>query len=96
MDKGVTNGPKLGLASSREHRTGFWGDPGPQGGWGRLDFTRDLGLLWQPEPPTLVVPVEDAVVGAGIGVGVPEIGPAAAQRGEVDVVELHLLPQLSS
>lgn len=87
---------KLGSASGTERRTGFSGDPGPREGWGRVDFSKDLGLLQQPEPPTLVVPVEDAVVGAGIGVGVPEIGPATAQRGEVDVVELHLLPQPSS
>lgn len=40
--------------------------------------------------------VENAVVGARIRVGIPEIGPAGAQRGQVDVVQLDLLPRLGS
>lgn len=46
--------------------------------------------------PTFGVLVEDAVVGAGIRVGAPEIGPAGAQRGQIDVIQFYLLPRLGS
>lgn len=40
--------------------------------------------------------VEDTVIGTGIWVGLPEIRAAGAQGRQVDVVQLHLLPHLSS
>lgn len=43
-----------------------------------------------------MVLVEDTVVGAGIRVGVPEIGPTGAERGQVNVIQFYLLPHLGS
>lgn len=40
--------------------------------------------------------VEDAVVGTGIRVGLPEVRAAGAQGRQVDVVQFHLLLHLGS